>query len=317
MTNPIRMRITTRFAILLLLSLVVSCQPGGEPSSDTTIDVPGAWQASGKSASRTISTGWIKDFNDPQLPGLVNEAMNNNPNLLATAQRLEAARANVVRAKARRMPSVNLQGSGSRTRVENAGSGAGYSSSQGINVGASWELDLWGRLRHLHTAATADYDSTVADFRATRLSLAASTASAWYQLITSESQTKLSEETLSRYKKVVLIIERNYKAGTARSIDLQLSRNNVYNEERSLQNRQRNLADAKRNLEILMGRYPKAAMKAPSKLPAFRKDVPSGIPADLINRRPDLVKASAKTLVLLPPGQSRSKRPPPRHPTHW
>lgn len=294
MTESSPMRIVSRFALLSLLSLAVSCQPSGTPTAKTTIDVPSAWQASGKKASRSISTGWVKDFNDPQLPRLVNEAMNHNPNLLASSQRLEAARASVVRSRARRLPGVDLGGSASRTRAEGDGTGHSYTSSQGINLGASWEMDLWGRLRHLHTASTADYDSTVADFRGTRLSLAASTASTWYDLITSENQTKLSEETLSRYRKVEKIIERNYKAGTARALDLQLSRNNVYNEERSLRARRRSRDDARRNLEIMIGRYPKAAMKAPSALPSIRKDVPAGLPADIITRRPDLVRAQQR-----------------------
>ena len=287
-------RFISRFILLPLLALSVSCHPGGDPSTATTIDVPSAWQTSGQKTSRAISTGWVKDFNDPQLPRLVNEAMTHNPNLLATSQRLEAARAGVTRARARRMPGVDLGASGSRTRIEGDGNGRSYTSSQGVNLGASWEIDLWGRLRHLHTAATADYDSTVADFRGTRLSLAASTASAWYNLITSENQTKLSEETLNRYRKVEKIIERNYKAGTARALDLQLSRNNVYNEERSLRARRRSRDDARRNLETIIGRYPKAAMKAPSSLPTIRKNVPTGLPADLITRRPDLVRAQQR-----------------------
>lgn len=288
------MRLNTTMTILPILGLLAACQPGGEPTERTTVDVPSAWQGSSKRSSRSISTGWIKDFNDPQLTKLVSEAMQSNPNLLATAQRLEASRASVTRAEARRKPNLNLSASGSRTRLEDGGpdsNGASYTTSQGVNLGANWEIDLWGRLRHLHTAAQADYDSTVADFRGTRLSLAASTASAWYNLITSENQTKLSEETLARYRKVEQIIERNYKAGTARALDLQLSRNNVYNEERSLRGRRRDRDDARRNLEILMGRYPKAAVEAPASLPNIRKDVPAGLPADLITRRPDLVRA--------------------------
>jgi len=294
--RPFFRRVHLRLALFPLLSLSTSCQPGGAPSTQTTIDVPAAWQESGTKSSRKISTGWIKDFNDPQLPRLVSEAMSHNPSLLAAAQRLEASRASVTRSQSRRMPSVNLGASGSRTRIEDGGSGNGpnYTNSQGINIGASWEIDLWGRLRHLHTAAQADYDSTVADFRGTRLSLASSTASLWYNLITNENQTKLSEKTLSRYRKVQKIIERNYKAGTSRALDLQLSRNNVYNEERTLRARRRARDDARRNLEIIIGRYPKAAIQAPSALPIIRKNVPAGLPSDLITRRPDLVRAKQR-----------------------
>lgn len=300
MARPIE-KITHRTGLLAQLAgfalwiLLPACHtPSADPSPHpANVDVPTAWRNSAKSSSRQISTGWIKDFNDPTLQRLVGEAMSNNPNLLATAQRLEASRANVVRAKARRMPSADLGASASRTRFESGprGNDPDYSSSHSVNLGASWEIDLWGRLRHLHTAAQADYDSTVTDFRSTRLSLAANTASAWYNLITNENQAKLSEATLASYRKVEKIIERNYKAGTARALDLQLSRNNVYNEERVLRSRRLALDDAKRSLEIILGRYPNAALTAPSSLPQIRKDVPSGIPADLIYRRPDLVQA--------------------------
>ena len=296
MINISRKWISPSLACFSLLGIMTSCQTGGEPTTATTIDVPTAWKASAKNDSRKISTGWVKDFNDPKLPSLVNEAMNNNPSLLATSQRLEAARARVVKSRARRLPSANLGASGSRTRLEGDGSdgNTSYSSSQGINIGASWEIDLWGRLRHLHSASTADYESTVADLRGARLSLAANTASAWYDLITSENQTKLSGETLDRYNKVEKIIERNYKAGTARALDLQLSRNNVYNEERSQLARRRRRDDDRRNLETIMGRYPKAEIQSAPSLPTIRKDVPAGLPSDLLNRRPDLVKAQQR-----------------------
>lgn len=296
MMNLSRMWTSPSLAYLGLIGILVSCQPGGAPTTETTIDVPTAWKASGKNESRKISTGWIKDFNDPKLPSLVHEAMNHNPSLLATSQRLEAARASVIKSHSRRLPSVSLGASGSRTRLEGADSDGGrsYSTSQGVNIGASWEIDLWGRLRHLDTASTADYQSTVADLRGARLSLAANTASAWYELITSENQTKLSETTLARYRKVEKIIERNYKAGTARALDLQLSRNNVYNEERSLLLRRRSRDDNRRNLETIMGRYPKAEIQSAPSLPTIRKDVPAGLPSDLLTRRPDLVKAQQR-----------------------
>ena len=276
-----------------VICLIPSCQPGGAPSTQTKIAIPTAWKASNQSVSSRISKGWIKDFNDSRLPKLVNETMTNNPSLLATAERLKASRASVVRSRANRMPSSSTSGSASRSRTnaDAAGGTRSYSTSQNINVGVSWEIDLWGRLRNLHTASQADYDSTVADFRATRLSLAANTASLWYNLISAENQVKLATETLASYGKVVKVIERNYKAGTARALDLQLSRNNVYSAERVLRSRLRRRDDARRNLEIILGRYPSAAITAPTDLPSFRQTTPAGIPSDMINRRPDLVQA--------------------------
>ncbi len=279
--------------VLGLISALSSCQPGGAPSSETSIDVPSAWKASADNASARISNGWVNDFNDPRLRKLVSETLANNPDLLATAERLKAARAGVVRSRANRIPAADASTSASRSRTNRdaAGGERSYSTSHSISVGASWEIDLWGRLRHLHTAAQADYDATVADFRGTRLSLAANAASLWYDLISAENQVKLAENTLASYRKVEKIISRNYKAGTARALELQLSRNNVYGAERILRSRLRRRDDARRNLEIILGRYPGGTIAAPTSLPQIRRSAPSGLPADLITRRPDLVVA--------------------------
>ena len=283
-----------KWMILGLCSMLSCCiPPGGTPSTTHQVTIPKAWAASGNSTSQRISSGWVKDLNDPQLTKLVNESISNNPNLLATAERLKTARASLIRARANRIPSVNASGSGTRARTNSdaAGGTRSYSSSRSISIGASWEIDLWGRLRNLHTAAKADYDAAIADLRGTRLSLAANTASLWYNLISAENQVLLAEETLTSYRKVEKIIERNYKAGTARSLELQLSRNNVYNAERILRSRKRGHEDARRSLEITLGRYPSGTIKAPATLPRMSHYIPVGLPADLITRRPDLVQA--------------------------
>ncbi|MBK1854583.1 efflux transporter outer membrane subunit [Verrucomicrobiaceae bacterium 5K15] len=287
----IRTRLT--LPTLAVLSLASSCVPIGDPSDQPQIEVPKAWAATTGGTSGKISRGWVKDLNDSRLPKLVNEAMTNNPSILATADRLKAARASVIRARANRLPSLSASSGASRSRTNSDANGGAtsYSSSTSISVGASWEFDLWGRLRHLHTAATADYDSTVADLRSARLSLAANVASTWYNLISAENQVKLARETLASYQQVEKIIVRNYKAGTARSLELQLSRNNVFSAERILRSRLSNRDDARRNLEVLLGRYPLAKIQSPSDLPNIPQSVPSGLPSGLIARRPDIVAA--------------------------
>jgi outer membrane protein TolC len=113
----------------------------------------------------------------------------------------------------------------------------------------------------------------------------------WYNLISAENQVELARETLASYRKVEKIIERNYKAGTARALELQLSRNNVFGAERILRSRTRRRDDARRNLEIVLGRYPSGSITAPITLPTIRRDVPVGLPAGLLSRRPDIVQA--------------------------
>lgn len=280
-------------ASAILIGAVVSCSPIDSPSRGQKIDIPTAWKSSNQGTAKKISRGWVRDLNDPKLPALVNEAMQKNPSILATTELLKTSHSALVRARANRLPSLNISGGGSRSRTnaDAAGGSTFYSSSKNIGVGAGWEIDLWGRLRHLHTASQADYDATLADLRGARLSLAANTASTWYNLISAENQVKLATDTLASYEKVEKIIVRNYKAGTAFALELQLSRNNVYGAERILRARLSTRDDARRDLEVILGRYPSASIKAPTDLPTIPDSVPSGLPSELIARRPDIVAA--------------------------
>ena len=165
----------------------------------------------------------------------------------------------------------------------------------GLSLEASWELDLWGRLRDLDKAAQQEYIAAIADFRAARLSLAANTAKAWYDLITARQQVLLAEQTLDSFNSNLRITERNYKAGddTASALDVQFGRNNVASAERSLVSQRLARDEAARTLEVLLGRYPSAELKSRDELPDLTKEVPAGLPSELLWRRPDLVAAAA------------------------
>lgn len=165
----------------------------------------------------------------------------------------------------------------------------------GLSMEASWELDLWGRLRDLDKAAAQDYIAALADFRSARLSLAANTAKSWYDLITARQQLTLAEKTLKSFKSNLSITERNFKAGddTASPLDVQFGRNNVASAERSAVSQRLARDEAARTLEVLLGRYPSAELKSRDELPPLSKAIPSGLPSELLWRRPDLVAAAA------------------------
>src|SRR5881394_1097864 len=136
----------------------------------TNLTLTNAWKAGG--AAGPIADNWLTSFDDAQLNALVAEAMTNNPDLRVSATRVEQAAQYVELAKAALRPTVNLFGTGGL----NAGGGDVSSALQGISLGASWEPDLWGRLRYGRNAAQASYASAKADFEFARQSLAANTA---------------------------------------------------------------------------------------------------------------------------------------------
>lgn len=219
----------------------------------------------------------------------MNEALEHNRSLKAAAARLREAKEQPIIARARQLPSVDIGGRGSVTD----GSSISNMQNYGLNLAASWEPDLWGRLRDLTSAAGADEQAAVEDFRGARLSLAANAAKAYTNLISAEQQVADAQYTLESFEKNQRIIERNYKATGEGSLDIQFARTNVSSAQRTLEARRLDRENAARTLEVLQGKYPNGLSRTDRALPSLPGSVPAGIPAGLIERRPDLAAARA------------------------
>lgn len=262
------------------------------PRDDLSIRTPGTWAAASKGNEGKISTGWLSSFNDAALKRSVNEALAHNQSLKAAAARLKEAQEETILVRARRLPSVGVGAGGS----VGDGSNVGRTQAYGLNLAASWEPDLWGRLRDLTRSAEADERAAMEDFRGARLSLAANAAKAYVDLISAEQEVDLAVETLESFEKNLRVIERNYKATGEGALDIQFARTNVSSTQRALEQRRLDRENAARVLEVLQGRYPGGQMRGARQLPALPGAVPAGIPAGIVERRPDLAAARARLL---------------------
>jgi len=285
--------------LLLLTLLFGGCAAFTTPRPKTAvrIDLPATWLEAGDANHGRISTGWLGEFNDARMKQIVREAVARNNDLKATAHRLRALKEGTIGARAARLPSV---GANAGYSLSHAGLGPAdgvTTDSYSLSLNASWEADLWGRLRNLDEASYASYESAVADFRAARLSLAINTAKAWANLITAQQQLDLATSTLESYKDNLRIIDRRYRANLLRSVDVQFGRNNVASAERDLRNRILSRNEAARSLELLLGRYPSASLQSSSNLPSMAEKIPAGLPSELLARRPDLVSARLDLLA--------------------
>ena len=283
--------IRPRLALPFLILALTGCEAlkGPQAVSTSKIDAPAAFSEARTGQNAKISTGWLREFGDSRMTSLVNEALKHNLDLKAAGYRLKAAKEGTIIGGAARKPTVSASTGYRRSGGENVSSSESYS----LSLNASWEPDLWGRLRNIDLASRADYAASVADYRGARLSLAANTARAWCNLVTAERQLDLAERTVLSYEKALPVVERRYRAQTLRAVDVQFARNNVANAERTLRSRKLNRDDAARSLEVLLGRYPSATIVSSSTLPTLRKDIPTGLPSGLLARRPDLQAARA------------------------
>ena len=260
-----------------------------KPTGSLAIRTPGSWAAASSGNEGRISTGWLSSFSDAGLTRSVNEALKHNRSLKSAAARLREAREQPIIARAGQLPSVDVGGRGSLTDS----SSISLTESYGLNLAASWEPDLWGRLRDLTSAADADERAAIEDFRGARLSLAANAAKAYTNLISAGQQVADAQFTLESFEKNLRIIERNYKATGEGPLDIQFARTNVSSAQRTLEVRRLARQNVARTLEVLQGKYPSGGSRAKRELPSLPGSVPSGIPAGLIERRPDLAAARA------------------------
>ena len=279
---------------LISLSVILgvgSCNlPKERPTEAVDFKVPSTFVAASTGKNEQIASGWLKTLKSPQITSLVKQGLAQNPDLKAAASQLKAAREDAIIGRANRLPFISGSTSGSANRSANNNN---INQSFGLTLSASWEADLWGRLRDLENAEYADYEVAIADFRAARLSLAVNIAQSWCNLITAEKQLILAQQTLDSYAKNFRIIERGYKAGILRPLDVNFARNNIANAERNLRSDELVRNEAARTLEELLGRYPEASLTTSADLPSLPDQVPAGIPMQLIERRPDLVARRA------------------------
>ncbi len=260
------------------------------PLDDLAIRTPGTWSAASKGSQGKISTGWLAEFAEPELTRTVNEALVYNRNLKAAAARLREVEESSIIARSRILPSAGLSGGTSVTDSADSSTRQSHS----LSLAASWEPDLWGRLRNLTNAAESEERAAIEDFRGARLSLAANTAKAWCNLISAEQEVTLAKVTLESFEKNLRIIERNYKGTGEGALDIQFGRTNVSAAQRAVESRQLDRAEAARSLELLLGRYPSGSTRNSRDLPKLARTVPAGLPADLVDRRPDLAASRAR-----------------------
>jgi outer membrane protein TolC len=245
-----------------------------------------AWKSGGTEGK--ISDNWLATFNDLQLDALVREAVANNPDLRVAATHVEQASRYVELSKAALRPAVNLLGMGGYNL------GDGSSALQGVFIGASWEMDLWGRLRYGRNAAQETYASTQADFEFARQSLAAATARSWFTASETWLQLQIADEMVTSAQQLVSLAEMRQKVGVGKEQEVTLARANLGNFQDNVAQIRLAHAQTLRALELLLGRYPAAELQARQDLDSFPGPVPVGMPLEMLERRPDLIAAERR-----------------------
>ena len=293
-----------RTRIVMVAAILAACgtaPPQQRP--DLRVEIADAWARSDSAAAETGGSWWER-LGDPELTNLVTAALASNLDLQAAAARLRAANGQAKIAGAPLWPQVNAGGGGSKRKQVfvgfpipgDAGGGPATSTSTtyGVSLDVSWEIDLWGRLSAGRAAAVADREGAQATYSGARQSLAAQTAKAWFALIEAQRQYNLSKITVENYTTTLSQVEDRYNRGIRPSLDLRLTRVDLATSRDQFHQRKLLLERASRQVEVILGKYPSGEMASGDDLPTITESVPSGIPSDILSRRPDLIAAERR-----------------------
>ncbi len=152
-------------------------------------------------------------------------------------------------------------------------------------------MDLWGRLSARKRSAARAAEASLADFDAARLSLIAQTARAYFRLVEARLQKDLSAQTVASFRDAAQLVRDRYRRSLRPAVDLRLAQAQLAESEALLVQRRRELDAAARQLELLLGRYPRAEPDAAADLSKLPPPIPAGLPSALLARRPDIIAA--------------------------
>ncbi len=301
-------------AFAVAAALLGGCALAPAPSRDEIVSralppdtrIPPAWKA--VPANGPVVDDWLQSLNDPQLSAIVAEAIANNPNLRAAAESVRVAQETVVVVGAQLLPQVGI---GLGARVLHDQDHSGHKDASKALASVAWELDVWGKLRAQRASAEAAYEATALDYQWARQSLAATVAKTWYLATETRQLLALSEQAVTVYSELLKLVKARRAAGKDTDLNVVDMQANVDTALGSVEAARQSYGDVRRSLEVPLGRYPAAEIEAAITYTPDPPPITTGIPAALLQRRPDLIaterlvlaafrKTEAAELALLP-----------------
>jgi multidrug efflux system outer membrane protein len=244
---------------------------------------------------------WWELFGDPTLKSLIEEGLKNGYDVRIAASRVEEARARYGIAGAALYPQIGYQGQFARERFSGfqPGAPAGGASADVItaNVNATWEIDLWGRVRRLTEAAKAQYLASEEARRGVVLALVSETAAAYFDLRLLDEDLEIARRTTGAFHDTFDLFNRQLQGGVASGLETSDAEAAWAGEAAQVPAIENQIAAKENQLSLLLGRNPGPIPRGATLFgQPLRAEIPAGLPAALLLRRPDL-RQSEQQLV--------------------
>jgi NodT family efflux transporter outer membrane factor (OMF) lipoprotein len=310
---PSRLRLHFQLSVMALAAALVSgCAVGPvyqrpDTPEPTVFKEAGDWSPA--APADTLERGpWWTLFGDTMLNEFAASIEVSNQNVAAAVASYAQARSLVQQQRATLFPTVSITTNGDRSGgssgsgrstvvggVVNSGNSGGPENAYRLNIGGSWEPDIWGRLRAGVNAADASAQASAADLAAARLSAQGELAINYFSLRQTDAQRALLDATIEGYQRVLQITQNRFDAGIAARSDVLQAQTQLASAKVDALSLTRQRAQLEHAIAILLGKAPADFTLVAAPWQVKVPDVPAGVPSALLQRRPDI--AAAERLV--------------------
>ncbi|MDD5331002.1 MAG: efflux transporter outer membrane subunit [Sulfuricella sp.] len=296
-------RVTT--LIVLAIPALAACTVGPDyvrPSVEApaAYKEAGSWKAA-EPADHLARGKWWEIFGDPQLDALEEQVNISNQTVRLAEAQFRQARALAQGARAAYYPTVNGDvsvtrsgGAGSARRGGTTAGSSGTATDYNLALDAAWEADVWGRVRRSVESGDANSQASAADLESARLSAQAELAQDYFQLRTTDAQQRLLDATVAAYGKSLALTKNRYAQGVAARADIAQAEAQLKTTQAQAIDLGVQRAQLEHAIALLVGKAPADFSLAPADMAAKFPEIPTGLPSELLERRPDIAAAERR-----------------------
>ncbi len=283
-----------KFTILLaLLTTILGCAVGPDyqrpeaPVPATYKELAGWREALPR--DQEMRMDWWEAFGSEELNALMGQVNVSNQSIAVAESQYRQAQAAVQLARAGYFPTLGAGAAFNRQKT--AGDAGSTFSQHQVSLNASWEIDLWGKVRRQVESSAASAQASFADVQAMRLSMQTELALNYFQLRTLDAQKKNFDEAVLAYEKALELTQNRYRAGVAAKADVEAATTQLKSTQAQATDVGIQRAQLEHAIALLIGKPP-ADFSLPPATPAMPQiQIPVTLPSDLLERRPDIAAA--------------------------
>jgi outer membrane protein, multidrug efflux system len=281
----------------VILALLTGCVTVGPDYQRPAIDTPAAYRFEEKDVRDLANTAWWQQFNDPVLNGLVGTALEQNKDLLIATARIEEFFGRYFSTRGDQFPSAGGNADAFRQRLSErssvqpiAGKDNAYNQYEAF-LNAGWEIDFWGKFRRATEAARAELLGTEEARRTVVLTLVSAVAAAYVDIRALDKQLAITQSTADSRKATLELFQLRFRNGIISEVDLSQAESEYEDALARIPDIERASGQTENALSVLLGRNPGPIPRGLTLDELILPKVPTGVPSDLLERRPDILRA--------------------------